>query len=46
MTTTMHTPKDQLVKLAQQQMLTALTDNTYTVRQKLALTCRDRKSVV
>ncbi len=40
MTTTMHTPKDQLVKLAQQQMLTALTDNTYTVRQKLALTCR------
>jgi len=40
MTTTMHIPKDQLVKLAQQQMLTALADNTYTARQKLALTCR------
>ena len=40
MTTTMQAPKDQLVKLAQQQMLTALADNTYTARQKLALTCR------
>jgi len=39
-TTTMQTPKDQLVKHAQQQMLTALADNTYTPRQKLALTCR------
>lgn len=39
-TTTMQTPKDQLVKRAQQQMLTALADNTYTARQKLALTCR------
>ena len=40
MTTTMHAPKDQLVKHAQQQMLTALADNTYSTRQKLALTCR------
>lgn len=40
MTTTMQTPKDQLVKLAQQQMQTALADSTYTTRQKLALTCR------
>ncbi|QCI10766.1 aldolase [Pseudomonas putida] len=40
MTTTMQTPKDQLVQLAEKQMLTALVDNTYTPRQKLALTCR------
>lgn len=39
-TTTMQTSKDQLVKLAQKQMLTALIDNVYTPREKLALTCR------
>lgn len=39
-TTTLQTSKDQLVQLAQKQMLTALIDNTYTPRQKLALTCR------
>ncbi len=39
-TTTMHTPKDQLVTLAEKQMVTALIDNEYTPRQKLALTCR------
>ncbi len=38
--TTLHTGKDELVKLAQQRMLTALIDNTYTAREKLALTCR------
>ncbi|MBV7546211.1 aldolase [Pseudomonas sp. PDM26] len=40
MTTTMQTPKDQLVTLAEKQMVTALIDNEYTPRQKLALTCR------
>jgi L-fuculose-phosphate aldolase len=39
-TTTMNAPKDQLVKLAEQQMMTALIDNDYSPRQKLALTCR------
>ncbi|EKN48494.1 MULTISPECIES: aldolase [Pseudomonas syringae group] len=37
---TMQTSKDQLVKLAREQMLTTLIDNTYTSRQKLALACR------
>lgn len=36
----MQTPKDQLVTLAEKQMVTALIDNEYTPRQKLALTCR------
>ena len=36
----MNAPKDQLVKLAEQQMMTALIDNDYSPRQKLALTCR------
>ncbi|MDR6711619.1 L-fuculose-phosphate aldolase [Pseudomonas hunanensis] len=40
MTTTMQTPKDQLVTLAEKQMVTTLIDNEYTPRQKLALTCR------
>lgn len=38
--TTLYAPKDQLVESAQQQMQTLLVDNTYTARQKLALTCR------
>lgn len=40
MTTTMQTPKDQLVDLAQKQMIAALIDTEYTLKQKLALTCR------
>ncbi|WP_109514399.1 aldolase [Pseudomonas ovata] len=40
MSTTLHTPKDQLVKHAEHQMQSALVDNDYSVRQKLALTCR------
>ncbi|RMV68003.1 s II aldolase/adducin domain-containing protein [Pseudomonas caricapapayae] len=40
MTSTMQTPKDQLVALAQQQMQTKLSDTSYSTRQKLAMTCR------
>lgn len=38
--TTMNASKDELVRLAEQQMKTNLSDNTWTVQQKLALTCR------
>ncbi|SDL62171.1 L-fuculose-phosphate aldolase [Modicisalibacter muralis] len=38
--TTMQTSKDDLVRHAEQQMKTGLSDNTWTDLQKLALTCR------
>ncbi|WP_028694043.1 aldolase [Pseudomonas cremoricolorata] len=40
MTATLDTPKEQLIQLAQRQMLSALADCTYSTREKLALTCR------
>lgn len=40
MATTLHLPKDQLIQHAERQMQTSLLDNTWTARQKLALTCR------
>lgn len=40
MSKTLATPKDQLVQHAVNQMQKTLPDNTWTVRQKLALTCR------
>lgn len=40
MAKTLALPKDQLVKQALIQMQNTLADNTWTVRQKLALTCR------
>lgn len=40
MNPTLQTPKHQLVELAHQRMLTALTDHSYTTRESLALTCR------
>ena len=40
MAKTLALPKDQLVKQALTQMQNTLADNTWTVRQKLALTCR------
>ncbi|CRM84932.1 MULTISPECIES: aldolase [Pseudomonas] len=40
MAKTLALPKDQLVKQALVQMQNTLADNTWTVRQKLALTCR------
>ncbi|RTR04365.1 aldolase [Halomonas nitroreducens] len=38
--TTMQTSKDELVRHAEKQMKTGLSDNTWTHSQKLALTCR------
>ena len=40
MTDTMTLPKDQLVRQALARMQGSLADNTWTVREKLALTCR------
>ena len=40
MAKTLALPKDQLVKQALEQMQGSLADNTWTVREKLALTCR------
>lgn len=40
MAKTLALPKDQLVKQALIQMQNTLADNTWTDRQKLALTCR------
>ena len=40
MAKTLALPKDQLVKQALTQMQKSLADNTWTDRQKLALTCR------
>jgi len=40
MAKTLALPKDQLVKQALSQMQNSLADNTWTDRQKLALTCR------
>ena len=40
MAKTLALPKDQLVKQALTQMQNTLADNTWTDRQKLALTCR------
>ena len=40
MAKTLALPKDQLIKQALTQMQSSLTDNTWTDRQKLALTCR------
>ncbi|WP_194912895.1 aldolase [Catenulispora rubra] len=40
MDSTMNTPKSDLVALAQRRMETAIADNVWTKRQKLALTCR------
>ncbi|GEC16922.1 aldolase [Nitrobacter winogradskyi] len=37
---TMTAPKDELVKLAESRMKVAIAENTWTDRQKLALTCR------
>ena len=38
--TTMTATKDELVRLAENRMKTAIAENTWTDRQKLALTCR------
>lgn len=38
--TTMQTSKSELVRHAERQMQTSLSDNTWTIPQKLALTCR------
>lgn len=40
MATTLELPKDQLIQHALKQMKSSLGDNTWTDRQKLALTCR------
>lgn len=40
MAKTLQLPKDQLVQHAEKQMRTSLADNTWSARQKLALTCR------
>ena len=37
--TTMTATKDELVRLAENRMKTAIAENTWTDRQKLALTC-------